>query len=86
MSSDLKISEFDAARAEIRQFIWLLHLTAFFMLALMVVVIAVAKLTTFDDAMIFVPILGLGWSWAMARYDYLMHRVGAFLRREAGSP
>jgi hypothetical protein len=78
----LRIVEFYGKNVEIQQFNWLLHITAFFMLTLMVVVIAVAKLTTFEDAMLFVPILGLGWSWAMARYDYLMHRVGAFLARE----
>lgn len=70
-------------RGEISVYNWQLYITSLVMLVLMIYTSFKAREQGFTDVILFVPLLGIGWAFAMGRYDYLIHRVGAFLRPDS---
>lgn len=76
------MNEKESLRNEILLCNWQLYITSLVILVLMGACALLARVEKFADIIVFVPVLGIGWAFAMGRYEYLIHRVGAFLKQE----
>lgn len=65
-------------RDEIVTYNWQLFITTLVILVLMVFATYWSQ-NHADGSLWFVNVLGISWAFTMARYDYLMHRIRAFL-------
>jgi hypothetical protein len=58
------------------------HATSLVILMLMLGLAVISELEAFHHVIFMIPVLGISWAFAMGRGDYLIHRLGAFLREK----